>query len=121
MVVPFGFSTGDIAGAIKLIAQIVKALKETGGASSEFQEVLQYLKTLLLTLQHLQKLKTTCTDPSLVNAIHTLTSTAEEPINDIIRNIQKYEPALGSTSTRSARGKALRKIEWTLRRRAWIN
>jgi hypothetical protein len=59
----FGWSAGDIAKAIELLATIYKGLQETGGAASGYQQTTNLLKGLILTLQHLETLHLTCTDP----------------------------------------------------------
>ncbi|KAF2691551.1 hypothetical protein K458DRAFT_2169 [Lentithecium fluviatile CBS 122367] len=111
MAVPFGFSAGDIAMALKFIAQVASALKETGGAASDYREVLQYLEGLLLTLQHLQRLDTSCADPSLVNAVRTLTAAAERPVKDFVSEMSKYGSAMGSSGSLSS---GMRKAEWAV-------
>jgi len=112
MAVPFGFSAGDIAMALKLIAQVAGALKETGGAASDYREALQYLEGLLLTLQHLQKLNTDCADPSLANAVRALTAAAEQPVRDFVGEMSKYGSAMGSGNSSLKAG--MRKAEWAV-------
>ena len=50
---PFGWSPGDIVAALKLVQQIGSALKDSGGASSEFQDCLSFVQTLSRTPQRL--------------------------------------------------------------------
>jgi len=111
MAVPFGFSVGDIAMALKFTVQVASALKETGGAASDYREVLQYLEGLLLTLQHLQKLDTRCVDPSLANAVRALTTAAERPIRDFVNEMGKYTNAMASPSSLAS---GVRKAEWAI-------
>ena len=63
----FGWSAGDIVAALKLLHQISSAVRESGGASSEFQDTLSFLYTLSQTLQHLNALQATPLDPDLAN------------------------------------------------------
>jgi len=49
----FGWSVGDVVAAVKLLQTIGVSLKESGGASSEINDALIFLKTLSITLQHL--------------------------------------------------------------------
>lgn len=51
----FGFSVGDFISAVKLIIDISKALKDTGGAAENYLEVLTELKLLKNILLELQK------------------------------------------------------------------
>jgi hypothetical protein len=112
MAVPFGFSAGDIAMALKLVGQVAGALKETGGAASDYRECLQYLEGLLLTLQHIQKLDTQCADPSLANAVRALTAAAEHPVREFVGEMSKYGTAMGPGGSPLKVG--LRKAEWAV-------
>ena len=38
MAVPFGFSIGDVIAGINLVFDVYNALRETGGATSDYQE-----------------------------------------------------------------------------------
>ena len=88
-------------------------MKETG-ASSEYQELIQVLSALLLTLQHLQRLDSKCADPNLINAIRSLIAEAEKPILEFVQDIQRFDSALGrSTITGKLKG-GIRRAEWAL-------
>ncbi|KAF9765883.1 hypothetical protein IL306_001765 [Fusarium sp. DS 682] len=54
----FGFSAGDFISAVKLIVDITKALKNTGGAAGDYLEVLADLNLLKDALSHLQQQQT---------------------------------------------------------------
>lgn len=97
--------------AIKFIAQVANALKETGGAVSDYREVLKYLEGLLLTLQHLQQLDTRSADPSLVKAIRALTAAAEQPVRDFVAEMGKYGKAMGEERSVVS---GFRKAEWAV-------
>jgi hypothetical protein len=43
MVPAFGVSAGDFIAAIKLITNVIKALRDTSFASNQYQEALDYL------------------------------------------------------------------------------
>ena len=49
----FGWSAGDLALAIKIIYEVGNALKDTGGASSDYQETVAFLQFLATTLDRL--------------------------------------------------------------------
>ena len=46
MVFPLGVGVGDFVIVLALISRAVKALKKSGGAASEYQEVVLELETL---------------------------------------------------------------------------
>jgi hypothetical protein len=115
MPVAFGWSAGDIAKAIELLATVYKGLQETGGASSGYQQISNLLKGLILTLEHLKNLQLTCTDPSLTSAIRTLTKAALDPIYEFVDEVAKYEPSLSPRPTSNKFTSGYRKAEYALR------
>jgi hypothetical protein len=50
----FGWSAGDIASAIALLVKVGKALKNSDGAASEYQDTVEFLKSLVKTLESVQ-------------------------------------------------------------------
>ncbi|ORY09896.1 hypothetical protein BCR34DRAFT_602489 [Clohesyomyces aquaticus] len=115
MPVPFGFSAGDIAIAIQLLIKVCDGLKDTGGATSEYQDISECLRGIILTLQHLQTLRSTCSDPSIVNAIQTMSEAALKPVFEFLEDVKKYDAALRPNSTTCRLRSMYRKTEWTLR------
>lgn len=115
MPIGFGFSAGDIAIAIQVLTKVYRGLRETGGSVAEYQEVSVFLKGVILTLQHIQKLELECSDPSLLKAIQTLGDAALKPIFEFIGDIKKYDPALGLKAAAGNVKSTLKKTEWTLR------
>jgi hypothetical protein len=49
----FGFSFGDFVSAIRIVKDICRALRDTGGAKDEFQHVLIDLQHLVILLEQL--------------------------------------------------------------------
>lgn len=115
MPVGFGYSAGDIVVAIQLLSKVYKGLRETAGSVSEYREISGTLRSLILTLQHLADLQRTCTDPSLTNAIQSLSEAALNPVMDFLEEVRKYDPALSHGSTTNRFSAGYRKTEWALR------
>lgn len=109
-----GFSAGDIALALKFVYQISKSFRDSGGASSEYQEVLRYLEGLLLTLQQLQNLDASATDPSVVKAIQALSASCAAPIHEFIEGIKKFETSLGVAANRGKLKAGFQRAQWSL-------
>ena len=56
MVTPFGFSVGDFVAGIELIRQLINALEDSAGSSSEYRDLIKELYSLeraLLEVKHL--------------------------------------------------------------------
>ena len=49
----FGFSFGDFVQAIRLLDDVRRALKDTGGAVDEYKNVLLELQQLEIVLEHI--------------------------------------------------------------------
>jgi hypothetical protein len=54
--VPFGFSVGDFVAAIELIHKATKALRNTSGASGQYQQALLDLELIESVLRRVQGL-----------------------------------------------------------------
>ncbi|KAI9743732.1 MAG: hypothetical protein M1835_002870, partial [Candelina submexicana] len=112
--VPFGFSAGDIAMAVKVIAKASSTLKDAGGSASEYQEVLQYLNGLLLTLQQIQNINIQPSNPALLNAIRAQCASSAKPVLDFINSIHQFDDALGVQSSETAISGSHKKVQWGL-------
>ncbi|KAL8916910.1 MAG: hypothetical protein Q9208_008274 [Pyrenodesmia sp. 3 TL-2023] len=110
----FGFSVGDFINTINLIRKIVKALKETGGASSEYQNAVIELQGLKHTLQHLEALKPTEDNLGYVNAIRGMALACKLPLQDFMTSLEAYEESLGPWAHRSPFGHLGRKTRWAI-------
>ena len=94
--------------------KIIQALKETGGASSEYQAAVIELKGLKHTLQHLQALEPTEDNLSHVNAIRGITLACQLPLRDFLTKLEKYEHLLGPWADRTGFRVAGRKARWAV-------
>jgi hypothetical protein len=111
----FGWSASDIVAAIQLIHKVTTALKDTGGASSDFQDTATFLDILSSTLQHLKTLQTAALDPELAKNLERLCEQVREPISTFCEYIRSsFEGDLGHNSTRLKFLTTGRKIQWAL-------
>jgi hypothetical protein len=109
----FGFSAGDFIAAAELTAKVIKALKETGGATSEFQNVLKELGSLHAILQHLQTLPVTESNLTYVNAVRALAQDCQKPLEDFLKQIEKCS-LLASGQGHKRVVSNLRKAQWAV-------
>ncbi|KAL8671359.1 MAG: hypothetical protein Q9168_004141 [Polycauliona sp. 1 TL-2023] len=110
----FGFSVGDFINTINLIRKISKALKETGGASSEYQDAVLELRGLKHALQHLEAIEPTEDNAGYVNAIRGMALACKIPLQEFMAKLDKYEASLGPWAHRSSVGGFGRKTKWAL-------
>ena len=89
MVVPFGFSIGDFIDGINIAIDVIKACKDTGGASSQYERVLDEFETYLIILRKLQ-------DPNVLASteINRLASSCEQPVRQFLTKAEKYRCSL---------------------------
>jgi hypothetical protein len=117
MAVPFGFSAGDIAMAIKFTVQVANAMKETGGAATDYLQTFVYWKHLLVTYQQPQELDTPHLDPAVQDQIRSFAAMTAEPIYAYIKRLQKE---FGSAMTMTTGGSPLsvltllKKTKWAV-------
>ncbi len=120
----FGFSVGDFISAISksgrthhtnvkhmlrkatdLITKITKALKETGGASSEYQDAVIELNGLKTTLRD---------NIGHVNAIRGMAFACQLPLRDFQTKLEAYEASLGPWEQSSSIRRVGRKTKWAV-------
>ena len=140
----FGFSAGDFVSAIGmsyaeeswstadasktgLIKKVCKALKASGGASTEYQHTVVELENLIVTLSHLEALQPNEDNVHHVNAIRAMAMACKLPLQDFLAKISRYETSLSPFAARASLGSAGRKAQWALylaeeteKLRAWV-
>lgn len=94
--------------------KITKALKETGGASSEYQAAVIELKGLKHTLQLLQALEPTEDNLKYVNAIRGMALACQLPLRDFMVKLEKYEASLGPWAHPTGYRSVGRKARWAV-------
>ena len=117
MAVPFGFSAGDIAMAIKFTVQVANAMKETGGAATDYHQAFEYWKHLLVTYQQLQELDTPHLDPVVQDQIRSFATLTAEPIHAYIKGLQKEfgsEMVMSTGDSPLSVLKLLKKTKWAV-------
>lgn len=102
--------------ALQLMNKVRIALKESGGASSDYQEEIVFLQSLYLTIKHIDKLETESLDPELVDTLRAHTRRISEPLRTFTLDIKRsFDSRLGAKNTRFNPISAFRKVEWAVR------
>lgn len=89
----FGFSVGDFIAGIKIAIDVIKACKDTGGASSQYESVLVEFEAYSALLHRLQ-------DPNIPTSIeiNRLASSCEQPVKNFVAKIEKYRSSLAKSA-----------------------
>lgn len=93
---------------------ISKALKETGGASTEYQLVIIELKSLENILRHLETLQPTEDNVTHINAIRGMALACQLPLRDFMVKLEKYESTLGPFADNKSLRAMARKSKWAV-------
>jgi hypothetical protein len=113
----FGFSFGDFVAAIKLVNDIRRALRNTGGAKDEFKHVYVDLQHLEILLDHLNRgIWDQGGDAGHLNAVKGMAFACKIPLQEFLAKMEKYK-SLRSHEMRGFRGTVgvgKRKIQWEI-------
>ena len=97
-----------------LIRKVSRALQDTGGAASKYQQVIIELQGLQRVLEHLESLKPTEDNARHVNAIRAMALTCRLPMQQFLTRTRKFETALGPFSTVKSLRSSGRKAQWAI-------
>jgi hypothetical protein len=114
MSVGFGFSAGEFIAALKLVGDVIDALRDSGNASSSFRSLINELYALESALIRVKRLDL---DPSLhvqELALRQAASQCQRSIDDFWKKAQKYQPHLQTNGTNSRIKDAWYKVQWAL-------
>ena len=109
----FGFSVGDFIAFGKLVNDITNCLQSVRGPKSEYQELLRELKTLLVVLQHLDKLHSKISTPAKIDSIKYAALSCRYPLEEFLAKIQHFDASLGVQGRASTFKSTRNKVRWT--------
>jgi hypothetical protein len=114
----FGWSACDLVQAITIIHKVCRALKDTGGASDEYQETVAFLRCLAVTLDTLRAFDGGLVDPDDLAFTQAQINLVQEPVQRFTSKIEaKFELKLGAQAAKGVRGAISgwrRKAQWAL-------
>lgn len=111
----FGWSAGDVAVAVRLIYTISKAFKDSGGATSGYEESVNFLNSIGATFSHLEEHIENDPHDDYSRDIATQLRTMDKPWNTFKTYLAKYEKSLSPDSMRPSVAKVPRKVQWAVK------
>jgi hypothetical protein len=109
----FGFSVGDFLTVGQLICDITKSLRDTGGARSEYRELVRELETLKKALEHIDTLQQGCELPATLDSIKYAALSCRQPLEEFLNKIRKYGRSLDIWAKSNIIQSAADKLKWT--------
>lgn len=111
----FGFSIGDFVAVGKLVIEIGSALRESTGASAEYQSVLLRLDSLMNTLRIAElSILSTQLPQSATNAIKKHLERCAEHLRKFSAAVEKHKKSLSKGRSGSRVKDSWRKMGWAL-------
>lgn len=114
MSVGFGFSAGDFIAAIDLVATVIDALRESGGSSSEYREVIRQLYSLEKALLQVKRLEVDPAQNAELIALQQAAAQCQRTIDDFMKKLQKYQPHLQAGGSNMKLKDKWMKIRWAV-------
>lgn len=109
-------SVGDIIALCIIIKDLVKALDESSGASSEYQEVIRELWALDRVLLEIELLWRTSAETIELNALrvtaHRIVDQCRHSIENFLVKVRKHEKSLREGGSKNRIRDAAAKIHW---------
>jgi hypothetical protein len=113
----FGFGVGDFIAVGKLIKDITGCLQSTGGARSEYQELIREFEALDAALRYLDRLEGSAASSIRVDSIKCAALSCRLPLEEFLAKARQYENSLGIWNRSQMMKKTTDKIAWTFGRK----
>jgi hypothetical protein len=110
----FGWSAGDIVSGISTLVKVGRAIKETGGAASEYQEALSFLTSIEATLRGLETIFASNLNLTLNDELVEQARLLKSAVDDFRKKVDKYDLSLGSDSDRGKVRRIPREVQFAL-------
>jgi hypothetical protein len=107
----FGFLVGDFIAAISLIKKVSVALKDSGSAADDYENLLRELQQLQALLEQLGDLPaTSSTSLNYYNAVRGMAYQLQVPLRAFVEKMKDYYDILDRSKLRLVKSK----VKWTV-------
>ncbi|PMD30058.1 hypothetical protein L207DRAFT_503230 [Hyaloscypha variabilis F] len=107
-----GFSLKDFLTVANLISTITGSLKNSGGSTSDYQELVRELNLLQRVLSDIEHLTGLPSELPSINAIKCAALNCQYVLDEFAGKLQKYEKALGKAGEKIK--DSVKKLEWEI-------
>jgi hypothetical protein len=116
---PFGWSIGDLITGTTTLIQCFKALRETGGASSKYEETTAFLENTGLTLARAKEYADDHPNGKYTAHIALQVSSIKKSWENLEKFLVQFKKTLGNSTDqsdfRNGVHKVLKTFKWTLK------
>jgi hypothetical protein len=115
MSITFG-SVGDIISVCIIVKDLVTALDDTRGSTTEYREVIRELWILDRALLEVDLLSRTCENTVEMNALcqaaHQAAANCRQSMEAFTAKLKKYNSCLGEDRSKSVIRNTIKKVQW---------
>lgn len=111
-----GWSAGDVAAGVELLVRVGKALKESSGSKTEYQDAVEFLESVSRLIASLSNIRNNNPQLKWEDGLVTPSNTVMSVIKSFKgkTKLDKYDKSLGSNSGRNKMQTILREIQFEL-------
>ena len=114
MLPTYGFSAGDFITGVNLVRELIKALEDSAGSSSQYRQLIKELYGLERALLEVKHLDLDHSQNAQQIALRQAATQCQDTIDEFLQRIRKFQPALSNGTSRSGLKVSLRKVQWAL-------
>lgn len=100
--------------AVKLFKDVGVAIKDHGGASDDYQRVVEELESINAVLIQVQSLKSSTDNFDFINAIRGQAQFSQNTITKFLNRIAKYDHVLGKSGKKGCQRGIVSKAKWAI-------
>ena len=108
----FGFSVGDFIMALDLMVRVTDALRDGGGAASQYQSLVRDLANLESALTKMQSYEIDNKPRTEMSSLQDQRRLIQEGLEDFLKRTEKFKTSLGATAPKGWQHGTARKAQW---------
>ena len=110
----FGFSVGDFIAVAKLIKDITICLKESGGAASDYRELVGELLDLQHVLNRIKNLEENAQNSESIKCLKVAALDCKFVLDDFQKKLEPYDKSLRQSRDNGWMKRSVKSVKWEL-------
>ena len=108
----FGWSASDVVVALRVVNKVRVALKDAGGAATDYQAETAFLQTVSLTLKLLDGLQYAPLDVDISTCLSQHCNLVKPALEEFLTSTESFEQSLGVAATKAKVFTAGQRLKW---------